>query len=270
MTEIPRDARGGGIHPLALQGFARSPEAYESGRPGYPDEAWRMLKEALRLESARCIVELGAGTGKFTRLLAGLPGRTVAIEPVAAMRKDLQARVPDVWIVGGRAEHVPLRRRAADAVVCAQAFHWFDADGALRELRRVLRPGGRLGLIWNVRDERCDWIRGLTEIMDPYGADAPRYRTAAWRRAFGAAGEFTSLKEMHFEHIVPSTPEAVVQRVASVSFIASLPDSEHEKVLDSTRRLLSSHPATRGRETLSFPYRVDIFWCERIAEGESG
>jgi SAM-dependent methyltransferase len=246
----------------AAQGFAAAPDAYDRGRPDYPAEAVRVLAGALGLRAGR-VLELGAGTGKLTRLLAPAGAVLLALEPVAAMRRKLAGNAPAAVVVAGVAEAIPLRAGSLDAVVAAQAFHWFDGPRALAEVHRVLRPGGRLALAWNVRDERVDWLRRLTEIIDPYEAGAPRYRTGAWKAAFEAHPGFTPLALERFTHVQRAASEQVVDRVASISFIAALPAEPRAAVLADVRQLLAAHPQTAGRAEIEVAYRTDVFTCER-------
>jgi SAM-dependent methyltransferase len=160
------------IHRAASEGFSREVSSYTRGRPGYPDELLRWLRGQLRLDGDRTVVELGAGTGKFTQLLLQTGAELIAIEPVEAMREKLKRNLPGVKAMAGTAQAIPLKDRVANAVVCAQAFHWFATREALAQIHRVLKPGGYLGLIWNVRDESVDWVAAITEIISPYEGDA--------------------------------------------------------------------------------------------------
>ena len=268
----------------ASEGF-RGAERYERSRPEYPPEAVAWLASALRLgpeapAASAAVVELGAGTGKFTRRIAG-PGATglragltvVAVEPVAEMRRELAAGVPQARVVGGLAEAIPLRTGGAWAVVCAQSFHWFASAGALGEIHRVLVPGGRLGLLWNQRDESAPWVRALGEILEPLEGSAPRFRTGRWREAFHAGegpgpdaprpGGFGPLAEARFATEQVGPPEAIVERIASISFVAALPEARRAGVLEEVRRLLARHPATAGLARILLPYVTRAFWCER-------
>lgn len=161
------------------------------------------------------VVDLGAGTGKLTRLLEPTGTEIIAVEPVEAMRRALAAIVPRARVLGGTGETMPLHDASVNAVVAAQAFHWLDGDTALAEIHRVLRPRGRVGLIWNVRDESVDWVAELTEIIDPHSGDAPRYRTGAWREAFDRTLGFGPLNERRFRYEQAMTPDGVVDRVLS-------------------------------------------------------
>lgn len=165
------------VHKAAQQGFQAGADAYERGRPGYPAAAIEFLWQTFNTSSATTIVDLAAGTGKFTRQLAELDCQITAIEPVEGMRQKFEALLPDVPILNGTAESIPLDNGSVDAVTVAQAFHWFQGEAALAEIHRVLKPGGYLGILWNVRDESTDWVAQISEIITPYEGDAPRYRT---------------------------------------------------------------------------------------------
>jgi len=251
------------IHPAAAAGFEAAVDAYERARPGYPQDVVDHVVRVLRIGPSSRVVELGAGTGKFTRLLEPSGATLVALEPVAAMRRELHVRSPGVRVAAGTAEDIPLADGYADAVVAAQAFHWFDGDRALAEIHRILRAEGRLCLLWNVRDEDVDWVARLTEIIDPHQGDAPRYRTGEWRRAFERTELFGPLHRQLAFHVHLLTPEAVVERVASISFVAALADGPREEVLEQVRELIGSHPDLAGRDLIPLPYRTDVYWCER-------
>ena len=152
------------IHEQASIGFKRAADAYERGRPEYPAAAVEHLVKTLDIARGSRVVELGAGTGKFTRTLVPTGAEILAVEPVDAMRQKLSELLPGVKMVDGAAEAIPLADASADAVVVAQAFHWFDGERALAEIHRVLKAGGGLGLIWNVRDDSL----GVDSQIDPH------------------------------------------------------------------------------------------------------
>ena len=251
------------VHRSAAQGFAAAADTYTRGRPSYPAELMPWLAKELGLGCGATCVDLGAGTGKFTRLLARTGAAVIAVEPVAEMREQLTADLAGVTALAGTAQAIPLADAAADVVVCAQAFHWFGTPEAVREIHRVLRPGGQLGLVWNVRDESVDWVAALTGIMAPYEGDTPRFRTGQWREAFGE-GLFSPLMEARFPHQHVGTPrQVIVDRVLSVSFIAALPPSERAEVESRLQALIASHPQLRDRETVAFPYLTHAYRCLR-------
>jgi SAM-dependent methyltransferase len=251
------------VHEVAAAGFS-DPADYEAARPSYPAAAVDWLVEHLRIGPGKRVVDLAAGTGKLTRLLAPAGADLVAAEPVAGMRSTFRAVQPDVPIVASTAEQLPFRDESLDAVTVAQAFHWFDHDRAIAALGRALRPGGRVGLVWNARDRSVPWVNAVWSIMDRVEKRAPWRDHENWRdSAFGAMPGFGPLHTGEFRHEQVVTPDAMVQRVASVSHVAVLPDAERAAVLGEVRDLLSNDPATRGRDDLAVPYRVDCFWFEK-------
>jgi SAM-dependent methyltransferase len=238
------------IHRAASTGFARSVEAYERGRPGYPAEAL----EPLRLSPELTILDLAAGTGKLTRPLAASGAEVIAVEPVDEMR----AALPDsVRALDGIAEDIPLPDASVDLVTVAQAFHWFDGDAALREIHRVLRPGGRLALVWNRRVEDADVNIAIEELVEPFRSGTPTHRGDAWRGAFERTTLFGPLEE----HVFPSEQvldeDGIAARISSISFIASLPDDERAQVLEAARALTADGPVT-------VPYRTEVQLATRL------
>jgi SAM-dependent methyltransferase len=252
------------IHEQASIGFQRAADAYERGRPEYPAAAVAHLLKALDITSGSHVVELGAGTGKFTRTLVPTGAAIVAVEPVESMRRKLSELLLGVTIVDGTAEKIPQPDSSADAVIVAQAFHWFDGEKALAEIHRVLKRGGGLGLVWNVRDESIGWIRGLTEILEQYESGVPRYKSLAWLSPFKSTGLFSPLTRAEFAHVQKLPPDAVEDRVLSISFIAALPDSEREAVRNRLRQLVQRELDSRKRPAIEFPYRTDVFTCRRL------
>jgi len=254
------------IHPSAAQGFAAAAQIYVRGRPGYPAELLPWLTGELELQAGRTCVDLGAGTGKFTALLVQTGAEVIAVEPVAEMRRQLVADLPGVRAIEGTAESMPLAAGSAHAVLCAQAFHWFANDRTLEEIHRVLASGGKLGLVWNVRDESVGWVAALTEIIAPYETGTPRYHTGLWRQAF-AGQPFTALEETCFPHQHVGSPrEVIIDRTLSVSFIAALPAADRDRVAAQLQALIDGHPDLRGRERIAFPYLTHAYLCKTLAD----
>jgi SAM-dependent methyltransferase len=251
------------MHEAASKGFAKEAQAYARGRPEYPPAIDQWLRESLQLRGNRTVVDLGAGTGKFTRRLLTTGANIIAVEPVPEMLAQLTLALPTVVARSGTAEVIPLNDGVADAVVCAQSFHWFATKAALTEIRRVLRPGGFLGLIWNVRDESLDWTAAMTQIVAPYEGDAPRYRSGAWRKLFPAEG-FGPLRERCFpnSHKGPAE-QVIVDRVLSTSFIAALDRPRQRVVAARLRDLIATTPALSGHEEVTVPYQTFAFVCDR-------
>ena len=251
------------IHEAAARGFEAAVERYQRGRPSYPDDAVSYLVRELGIAEGRDVLELGAGTGKFTELIALTGARITATEPVAGMREALGKNCPTVTVIDGTAEKIPVPDASADAVVAAQAFHWFDGDRALAEIHRALRPDGRLGMIWNARDEASDWSEKLTAIFDRLSGDGPRYRDMRWREAFERTDLFGPLHHQVAYHVHELPPEAFLDRVLSVSYVASAPEDERDRVIADVNELLETDPELAGREMVVMPYRTDVFWSAR-------
>jgi len=251
------------IHQAAAEGYTAKAEAYIRGRPEYPAAVRDWLGDDLALTAGKTVLDLGAGTGKFLPHLRATGAAVIAVEPVPAMRALLAQRNPGIEAMAGTAEQIPLADGAVDAIVCAQAFHWFANPAALAEIRRVLKPGGVLGLIWNVRDESVSWVAALTRIMAPHEAGVPRYHSQEWRRLFPAEG-FGPLRERHFpnSHTGPAE-QVIIERILSVSFIAALPPAGQADVAGRIRALIAATPALAGKVEVTFPYDTAAFSCVR-------
>jgi len=251
------------IHHAAADGYAVNADSYVRGRPDYPAAVSTWLRDALGLAASKSVVDLGAGTGKFTARLVATGARVIAVEPVDAMRTKLAEAQSVVQALAGTAQALPLPDASVDVVVCAQAFHWFANAAALDEIARVLKPSGRLGLIWNMRDARVSWVAQLDRIVNRHEVDTPRYYTGAWRAAFPHA-RFGPLHETHFSLGHTGHPDdVIVQRVRSTSFIAALLPSAQAEVEQQVRELIASTPELAGQSEVTVPYETAAFWCEK-------
>lgn len=253
-----------GVHRAAATGFADGADIYAASRPAYPGEALDWLRDRLGIGPDSRVVEVGAGTGLFTSLLVETGAKVLATDPVAAMLAHLASTVPGVATAIATAEALPVAAESVDAVICATAFHWFATPQALAEFRRVLRPGGTVGLIWNVRDVAVPWVRQLSEITDRYQEDAPRQKSQAWRGVFPAPG-FTPLHETAMRYDHAGTPEEVIiGRTLSTSFIAALPDDRRAALVNEVRAMIAATPELAGKHNVHFPYVTRAYDCRRI------
>ncbi|MFZ5469722.1 MAG: class I SAM-dependent methyltransferase [Myxococcota bacterium] len=246
------------IHRTAERGFSLGAGAYERSRPDYPPRAVTFLAQVLELSAGHTVVDLAAGTGKWTEQLAPLGAKLIAVEPLSAMRAHLATTVPSAQVLGGTAEALPLAHGSVDAVLVAQAFHWFDAEKAAREIHRVLRPGGGLGLVWNVRDEAVPWVATLNELLSPYQEGTPHFGTGAWRAPFERGELFEPLQSRQFAHEQTLDADALCTRLASISFIAVLPEAKRTAVLDKARALVADMP-----RSFTLPYVTEVRWTRR-------
>lgn len=255
-----------GVHDAAARGFDRAAEQYEHARPGYPAEAVALVVDECGIGPETRVLDLAAGTGKLTRSLTATRATVLAGEPVGGMAERLSAVLPEARLVRTVAENLPFGIASLDAVTIAQAFHWFDETPALRELARVLVPGGGLALIWNVRDESVPWVRRFTEIIieeaggTPYRRD---YTSDRWQALFAENEAFTTLQARRIRNDQNATVDLVVERAASTSFVAALPEAHRVRTLARVRDMLLSHPELRGVDEFPFPYDTDVFWCHR-------
>lgn len=253
------------IQPKAA-GFDVVSNTYERGRPEYPAQALRFAFDTLGIAAGTTLVDLGAGSGKFTGTLAKSGANITAVEPIEGMRAKFRALHPGIEMREGAAERIPLPDQSADAVVAAQAFHWFDGPAALGEIHRVLRPGGKLGLLWNVRDESDPLMAAITQIIDPCEDGAPRYRTMQWRRAFDTTPLFSPLQKAEFAFEQVGDTQMVLDRFGSVSFIATMPAPERQVILDQIAHVTREQLARQGGGPVRLPYLATLFWCERLGD----
>lgn len=263
----PEEDAQAGVHDIAARGFGRGAADYERGRPGYPPDAVELLAHELALGPGRSVLDVGAGTGKLTRLLPATGARVLALEPVAGMREQLLAVVPGVELVEGTAEEIALPDGAIDAIACATAFHWFDGERALAEFHRVLVPEGRLALLWNTRDESVEWVRDLHGVLadavnencdPPARAKAQELLRLDWRAPFNETSYFRPLAKRLIPHVHEADVDTQVARFRSASFIAVMPDETQERFAAALARFLRETAATDG-DIVRFPYVCEVY-----------
>ena len=221
--------------------FGTQAAAYERGRPSYPPEAIDWLLPS----GARDVLDLGAGTGKLTVRLVERGLNVFAVDPIPEMLEVLSGTLPDTPALLGTAEEIPLPDDSVDSVLVAQAWHWFDPERAIKEVARVLRPGGRLGLVWNTRDERLGWVKDLGRII---GHDEP------YDREPELPAEFADVERRQVEWTSYLTPQALIDLVASRSYCITSPADVRTRTLGQVRELLATHPALANASGLALPY----------------
>jgi SAM-dependent methyltransferase len=237
--------------------FGTVAREYESARPDYPDVAVSWLARELAIGSGRDVLDLGAGTGKLTRQIAALGPNVVAVEPDDQMRVELARALPGAEALPGTAEAIPLPDSSVDAITCAQAFHWFDADRALQEMWRVLRPGGGVGLIWNVRDEADTFQARLTEIVGE--SDRDWDLEAFFTDAVARGGLFGDVSRMSCPHEQLLLRAQLAARVASMSAVATLDEPERARVYGRVQEL-----AVSVAEPIRLAYVTDAYVLRRL------
>lgn len=261
------------VHSAAVAGYTSShTDQYDRGRPEYALESVEVLLDRVNFPHSRrgVILELGAGTGKFTttldRALKGTQAKIISSEPLDGMREKLITTVSgEIEVLSCQAENISLADQAVDVVVAAQAFHWFANDKALQEIHRVLKPGGFLALIWNNRDKEVAWVAELDKIFDSYyGDDVPRQQNMKWKDVVDEFAGFEALQSTCLYNVKQTGPlQMVLDRVLSVSVIASRSEDEKRQVAEQVTKLLENHPDTKASNTYTLPYRTDIYWCKK-------
>ena len=229
--------------------FDQAAEVYERSRPEYPAEAVDWLLPA----GAATVLDLGAGTGKLTRALAARGLEVFAIDPSPKMLDQLRAAVPGAIASVGTAEDIPLADASVDAILVAQAWHWVDQDAALPSVARVLRPGGTLGLVWNIRDESVGWVARLTAVM--HSAEGEVFlKTGHIER-----GPFGEIEEASFEWSRDFTRDDLLNLVRSRSYFITASAEEQASILQGVGDLLDTDPDVGGQSSWTMPYVTRAF-----------
>ncbi|HEX7160643.1 MAG TPA: class I SAM-dependent methyltransferase [Trebonia sp.] len=235
--------------------FGAVAASYAEHRPDYPVEAVRWCVAPVGRDIAALrVLDLGAGTGKLTAMLADLGSDVTAVEPDPAMFAELRCGLPSVRALSGSAERIPLPDASVDAVLCGQSMHWFDMSRALPEIARVLVPGGTLGALWNSDDDRVEWVAGLQESTE--GAASPslsRRRSEAARFGTDQFGGgqfgtvlFTPTERAEFANSQLLTADTLVELIGTHSKILVMAPEERARVLAKVSAYLASRPETAG------------------------
>jgi len=204
---------------------------------------------------------VAAGTGKLARQLLGAGARCVAVEPSASMRAECVLASPGVSVAGGAAECLPLRRGCADLLTVAQGFHWFEADAALHEMARVLRPEGALVLVWNERDRSVPWAGALDQVLRRAAEGTAFTVTEIMDPTFDGDPHFSPFTRWQGQHEVTMTPAQVVDMVTSRSYMQVMEEAARRQVVDEVRAIVDPLGPT-----LVMPYATTAY-CARARPG---
>ena len=247
--------------------FGPAAAAYAEHRPDY---ARAGVRWALEPAPGRRVLDLGAGTGKLTATLVALGAEVIAVEPDPAMLTGLRRRLPSVRALAGRAESIPLPDGSVDAVLAGHALHWFDMAVAGPEIARVLVPGGILAGLWNVIDNRVDWVAGLERVSGS-AAIGPRDTLSSWRAETadahlpnnGSVARFSSPRQAEFPHGQARTADSFVETIATRAGLLVMPRQQEEVTLDRIRAFLASTPQT-ARGEFTVPMLTGVLRVRRL------
>jgi ubiquinone/menaquinone biosynthesis C-methylase UbiE len=242
MSDETPDTPVAGPEPDWAHSFGGVADAYDRGRPSYPREAVRWLLG----DNPKTVLELGAGTGKLTEVLVAQGHDVHATDPDAEMLRILEGHLPGVVTAVASAEDIPVGDASVDAVIAAQAFHWFDLDRALPEIARVLRPGGRICLVWNQRNEKIPWVRRLGSII----GTQEQLRDPAQELIFSEL--FGFVEDKVFSHWQVIDRESIQDLVLSRSNIAVL--DERGRAAKIAEVLAFYDEYGRGMDGMQLPY----------------
>ncbi|MFC4241926.1 class I SAM-dependent methyltransferase [Gryllotalpicola reticulitermitis] len=234
--------------------FGQAAHVYEESRPGYPPEIVDWLVPA----DARRVLDIGAGTGKFTRLLRREDREVVAVDPSAEMLDVLRAHASGIETLVGTAERIPLPDESVDAVTVAQAWHWVDHDRGIPEVGRVLKPGGTLGLVWNSRDERVAWVAELGIAMGTNDSYSP---AAVEDYPIGAPFDDGETIEVPWSQKL--SREGVLTLVRSRSYFLVRSADEQAATLRDVEAVLDRHPEIEHDGVIELPYVTQGFRFRR-------
>jgi ubiquinone/menaquinone biosynthesis C-methylase UbiE len=245
---------------LAREGFQNG-DLYDTARPNYPDEVLTYFCTRLELDRSMHVLDLGAGSGIFSRQLRPFVGQVTAVEPSASMRESFRSSDTDMEVLEGSDVAIPLDDDSVDAVFVAQAFHWFDAPRALDEIHRVLVPEGGLGLVWNERDESVAWVKALSHAMQ-WDTRQP-YDVGMDFTEVMCAGPFTGVERVTFAHSQSLSHEGLLQRVLTTSYIATMEQEERDRLIASVREV-----ADQLVEPIVLPYVTTAYTARAVPAKE--
>lgn len=228
------------LHPLADR-FAQVADAYERGRPEYPPAVIGALRAELGLAPGTRVLDLAAGTGKLTRALLAGGLDAVAVEPHAELREVLAKGVGPERVLEGLAEQIPLAEGSVAAVTVADAFHWFDHAAALREIRRVLSPGGGLAVLSSIPDwDGASWAHEVGALLVAMRPEHPHFDGPGWQEAVRADGHFSEPREIRVTTSRPARPERMADYLSSMSWVAAMDDGRRSELLERVEALIAA------------------------------
>ncbi len=241
--------------------FGAAAAHYDRVRPTYPLVALNWAFASLGAGRLR-VVDLGAGTGLLSRVVAAAGHEVIPVEPDPGMRAQFDAVMPSVRALAGSAEAIPVPDASVDAVVAGTAYHWFDPEVAHPEMARVLRTGGVLAAIWNDRDKATGWVAELARIIASHQYVSGRRAELDESLSFGPL--FGDVTKQQFPHVVPQSPLGIADLAASRSNYLTATPAKQSLILDQISELCATHPEIAGRDTFDLPYLTTVYRAIKV------
>ena len=255
------------LHPSAQKGFSLGAELYQQVRPSYPPEIVVWLQDQLKVGENSTVIDLGSGTGKFLPFLLQTQAKVIAVEPVTAMREQLEQSYSTVECLQTSSDQLLVKDESINAIICAQSFHWFSNIETLKEMYRVLIPTGHLGLVWNQRDITVDWVKALADEIVPFEADTPRYHSEKWKQVFEQQQlfQFNGLQTFQLKH-TGTVEQVVSKRLLSTSFIAAMPEHQQQQLKARFEQIVFDFTGQTAQDQIDFPYTTFAYHFQKIAK----
>ena len=243
------------LHPSAQKGFSLGAELYQQVRPSYPPEIVVWLQDQLKVGENSTVIDLGSGTGKFLPFLLQTQAKVIAVEPVTAMREQLEQRYSTVECLQTSSDQLLVKDESINAIICAQSFHWFANIESLNEIHQILKPNGQLGLVWNQRDIQVDWVKALADVLEPLEGDTPRFHSGQWQQVFEQQFLFELDQIKTFPHVhIGRVDEVVSKRLLSTSFIAAMPAKQQQLLKLQFEQIVADYTGKAAQDEIAFPY----------------
>ena len=255
------------LHPSAQKGFSLGAELYQQVRPSYPPEILVWLQDQLKVGENSTVIDLGSGTGKFLPFLLQTQAKVIAVEPVTAMREQLEQSYSTVECLQTSSDQLLVKDESINAIICAQSFHWFSNIETLKEMYRVLIPAGHLGLVWNQRDITVDWVKALADEIARFEADTPRYHSEKWKQVFEQQQlfQFNGLQTFQLQH-TGTVEQVVSKRLLSTSFIAAMPEHQQQQLKARFEQIVFDFTGLTAQDQIDFPYTTFAYHFQKIAK----
>ncbi len=248
--------------------FGQVADDYDRVRPSPPDEALDWLVP----QNCEIVVDIAAGTGLFTRALQRRIMQVIAVEPDDRICAVLAARSPGVRAVAGRGEAIPVPDASADGVFVSSAWHWLDPGQAVPEIARVLRDGGRLGVIWTSRDRRVDWVAELDMLRRPNAVRSAEDARSQLRRRHEVTlpgnAPFENIASASFSFVRTMTVDDAVDWLATYSGVITAPAGERAAALARAREALLRRASGDGM--IEIPMQSTCWRADRVRRPASG